>query len=129
MRKPLFWRDVNLAIGAGGLASTVAAARLPAAGEDTLQAVLIVAGSTGLLIGICDTIISVCEKCGGSMLSRRWARRLGVVLFVLGLVLTAGLGYLLWILSAQLMSPGRSFGGVIAAVVVIAAALKFVSTA
>lgn len=290
MRKPLFWRDVNLAIGAGGLASGVAAFRLPGVGE-ALQVVLIVAASTGLLIGICGTImcwlygrtqaalrrgdgvmarwrvdpaawpgflslekwmaapkdawpnaftlpkgaetkslevivgqegvligddvfrlprrstpqvtgaglraepgtpvcvelwlyfpptpnrfgtsparrlvlrfptsptaeaeaarivtyyhqgrpgeadlfhgrgdgsdaedlstcrscgwqthkfISVCEKCGGSMLSKRWARRFGGVLFVLGLGLTIGLGYLLWILAPQLLNPGRSFGG------------------
>jgi hypothetical protein len=291
MRKPLFWRDVNLAIGAGGLASMVAAFRLPGVGDGALQVVLVFAGSAGLLIGICGTVIcwaysrteaalrrgegvmgrwrvdaaawpgflslekwmaapkdawpnvftlpkgaetksldvivgqegvligddvfrlprrstpqvtgaglraepgtptcvelwlyfpptpnrfgtsparrlvlrfptsptaeaeaarivtyyhqgrpgeadffhgrgdgsdpedmstcrscgwqthkfiSVCEKCGGSMLSRRWARRFGGVLVVLGLVLTLGLGCLLWMLGPQLMNPGRSFGG------------------
>ena len=32
-------------------------------------------------------------------------------LFLLGLLLTAGFGYLLWILGPQLMHPGRSFDG------------------
>lgn len=54
---------------------------------------------------------SVCERCGGSMLSKRWARRLGGVLVVLGLALAIGLGYLLWIMGPMLLNPGVSFGG------------------
>ena len=291
MRKPLFWRDVNLAIGAGGLASAVAGFRLPAVGEGALQVVLLLAGSTGILVGVCGTIIcwsfsrteaalrrgegvmgrwrvdaaawpgflslekwmaaapgawpnaftlpkgaatkglevivgeegvligddvfrlprrstpqvtgarlraepdtpvcvelwlyfpptpnrfgvsparrlvlrfpssptaeaeaarivtyyqqgrpgeadlfhgrgdgsdaedlgtcrscgwqthkfvSVCEKCGGSILSKRWARRFGGVLVVLGLGLAGGLGYLLWLLGPPLLHPGRTFNG------------------
>jgi hypothetical protein len=54
---------------------------------------------------------SVCERCGGSMLSRRWARRYGGVLLVLGLALAGGLGFLLWHLGPQLLQPGRTFNG------------------
>ena len=55
--------------------------------------------------------ISACEKCGGSMLSKRWARRFGGVLVVLGLALTLGLGYLIWQLAPTLLKPGVSVGG------------------
>ena len=54
---------------------------------------------------------SVCERCGGSMLSKRWARRFGGVLVVLGLALAIGLGYLLWIMGPMLLNPGVSYGG------------------
>jgi hypothetical protein len=45
------------------------------------------------------------------MLSRRWARRFGGVLVVLGLALAIGLGYLLWIMGPMLLNPGVSYGG------------------
>ena len=57
MRKLVFWRDVNLAIGAGGLAAVVAAVQLPAVGEGALQVMLIIAGAIGLLIGVVGTIV------------------------------------------------------------------------
>ena len=55
--------------------------------------------------------VSVCERCGGSMLSRRWARRFGGFIFALCLPLALGMGYLIWRLAPQLLHPGVSFNG------------------
>jgi len=55
--------------------------------------------------------ISRCERCGGSLLSRRWARRFGVLLIVLGAALCGGIGFLLWQLAGPLLHPGQTAGG------------------
>lgn len=52
-----------------------------------------------------------CPKCGGGVLSKRWARRFGLVLVVLGSVLAAGMGLLLVKLSPMLADPGVIHGG------------------
>lgn len=54
--------------------------------------------------------ISVCERCGAPMQSRRWARRFGRVLLVLGLLLSAGMTVLLANLLPLLLHPGVQVG-------------------
>lgn len=53
--------------------------------------------------------VSSCPKCGAGMLSRRWARRFGGVLVLLGLPLALGVGWLLWWMLPMLMNPGVEF--------------------
>ncbi|MCE9657461.1 MAG: hypothetical protein K8R60_02805 [Burkholderiales bacterium] len=55
--------------------------------------------------------VSVCERCGGSLLSKRWARRFGSVLFVLGVLLSGGMAFLLLQIGPMLLHPGASYGG------------------
>jgi len=71
-------------------------------------------------------LISGCPQCHGNLLSRRWARRFGVAMGVLGLGLVVGMAVLLHALLPMLLHPGRSFGstrfdgGPLAAAMVIA---------
>jgi hypothetical protein len=56
--------------------------------------------------------VSRCERCGGAMLSRRWARRFGGVQFVLGVLLAGGIGVVLWAeLGLPLLNPRAASGG------------------
>lgn len=54
---------------------------------------------------------STCPQCGAGMLSKRWARRFGFVLVVLGSVLAIGMGILLAMMSPLLAQPGAEIGG------------------
>lgn len=54
---------------------------------------------------------STCPQCGAGLLSRRWSRRFGSVLTVLGLILTVGMTVLLVKLSPMLSHPGVDYGG------------------
>jgi hypothetical protein len=54
---------------------------------------------------------STCPQCGAGLLSRRWSRRFGTILIVLGLALTVGMIVLLAKLSPLLLHPGTSVGG------------------
>jgi len=54
---------------------------------------------------------STCPQCGAGLLSRRWSRRFGSILTLLGLVLTIGMAVLLVKLSPMLRHPGADFDG------------------
>lgn len=54
---------------------------------------------------------STCPKCGGGMLSKRWTRRFGVVLVMLGGVLFVGMSVILFKLSPMLARPGVEMDG------------------
>lgn len=54
---------------------------------------------------------SVCPRCGGPMMTRRWARRSGALLIALGAPLTAGMAYLFYTLGPLLAHPGRTLDG------------------
>lgn len=49
---------------------------------------------------------STCPECGGSLLSKRWTRRFGMVLIALGAAITLTMGVLLARLSPMLAHPG-----------------------
>lgn len=53
---------------------------------------------------------ATCPECGAGIVSRRWTRRYGWVLAVLGGLLTAGMAILLWKLSPMLANPGVTYG-------------------
>lgn len=57
-------------------------------------------------------LVSACPRCGASMQSRRWARRYGVVLIVLGAILGGGMGFLSWLLWPALVHPADHLGSV-----------------
>jgi hypothetical protein len=54
---------------------------------------------------------SACPKCGAGLLSRRWSRRTGVVLMILGGGLAAGMGWLTAWSARMLLNPGVDYGG------------------
>lgn len=54
---------------------------------------------------------STCPRCGASLQSKRWSRRFGALLVVLGGALTAGLGWLILVLGPILRHPGEDIGG------------------
>lgn len=54
---------------------------------------------------------STCPECGGSLLSRRWTRRFGMVLIALGAVITVAMGVVLVKLTPMLAHPGVDQGG------------------
>ena len=56
-------------------------------------------------------LMSYCPKCGATMQSRRWSRRAGVILIVLGLLIAGGMGALLAFLWPTLTHPGIEVGG------------------
>jgi hypothetical protein len=53
---------------------------------------------------------SHCPKCGSSLQSRRWSRRLGVVLMLAGAFITVVMYLLIANLSPMLLEPGRRIG-------------------
>ena len=55
-------------------------------------------------------LVARCERCGATMVSRRWSRRYGAILIVLGLVLSVGMAILLDMLWSTLMHPGVQVG-------------------
>lgn len=54
---------------------------------------------------------SQCERCGASLLSRRWSRRFGLVLTLCGLFITGLMSTVLYLALPLLMRPGVSVGG------------------
>jgi hypothetical protein len=56
-------------------------------------------------------LVASCERCGATMVSRRWARRYGTILVVIGLFLSAGMVILLQALLPNLLHPGVPVGG------------------
>lgn len=56
-------------------------------------------------------LMSYCPKCGATMQSRRWSRRAGVILIVLGLLIAGGMAVLLAWLWPTLAHPGMEVGG------------------
>jgi hypothetical protein len=56
-------------------------------------------------------LVASCERCGATMQSRRWARRYGAVLTVLGLLLSTGMLILFQALLPNLRHPGMPVGG------------------
>ena len=56
-------------------------------------------------------LVESCPRCGATMQSRRWSRRYGVLLVVLGSLLSAGMGILLWMLLPTLLHAGMDVGG------------------
>ena len=57
-------------------------------------------------------LVTACPRCGASMQSKRWARRLGGVLVVLGALLAGGVGFLTWLLWPALTSAAGGTGSV-----------------
>jgi hypothetical protein len=53
-------------------------------------------------------LMSHCPQCGRSMQSKRWSRRYGVILVVLGLVISVVIGFVLLALLPRLLEPGGS---------------------
>lgn len=81
---------------------------------------------------------STCPRCGGGMLSKRWARRFGTLLLVLGGGISAVMAVVLLKLSPMLLNPGVDTGGMrfggspaqaLAIWAVLAAVLVFGATA
>jgi hypothetical protein len=56
-------------------------------------------------------LVASCERCGATMQSRRWARRYGAVLLVIGLLLSAGMAILLQAMLPTLLHPGVQMSG------------------
>lgn len=56
-------------------------------------------------------LVEECPACGASMVSRRWARRYGAVLVVLGAFLALGMTWLLLWMLPTLSHPGEYVGG------------------
>jgi len=54
---------------------------------------------------------SHCPQCGGSLQSRRWSRRFGIVLTLCGALITGIMGVVGGNLVPMLLHPGRDFGG------------------
>lgn len=54
---------------------------------------------------------SQCERCGASLLSRRWSRRFGLILTLCGLFITGLMSAVLYFTLPLLMRPGVSVGG------------------
>ena len=54
--------------------------------------------------------VSTCERCGAGMLSKRWSRRFGVVLMLLGLPLALGMAWVLAWMWPTLTHPGIQIG-------------------
>jgi hypothetical protein len=55
--------------------------------------------------------VSGCERCGATMVSKRWARRYGVILILCGLFISVMMSFVLsWTLPA-LLHPGEEAGG------------------
>ncbi len=55
--------------------------------------------------------LSVCPQCGGSLLSKRWAGRFGIVIGIGGLLITGTMLAVLYSMAPLLLHPGRSIGG------------------
>lgn len=58
-----------------------------------------------------NKLMSHCPQCGRSMQSKRWSRRYGVILLVLGLFITAIMSFILLLIGPQLLHSGMSHGG------------------
>jgi len=56
-------------------------------------------------------LMSHCPKCGAGLQSRRWARRFGKVLFVLGLFITGVMGTILYYQVPFMLQPGVTING------------------
>ena len=56
-------------------------------------------------------LVAGCERCGATMQSRRWARRYGAILVVLGLLLSIGMYILLRVMLPTLLHPGVPISG------------------
>ena len=56
-------------------------------------------------------LVAACERCGATMQSRRWARRYGMVLVVIGMGLSVGMSILLEGMLPTLLHPGVEIGG------------------
>jgi hypothetical protein len=56
-------------------------------------------------------LVANCERCGATMVSKRWARRYGVILVVIGLFLSIGMAILLANMLPTLLHPGVEVGG------------------
>ena len=54
---------------------------------------------------------STCPRCGGGMMTRRWARRLGWPLVACGLFITAVIGAVIFYTAPLLLHPGRTIDG------------------
>ena len=57
-------------------------------------------------------LVSACPRCGATMQSKRWSRRLGGVLMVLGALLAGGVGFLTWFLWPTLTTAAGGTGSV-----------------
>jgi hypothetical protein len=55
--------------------------------------------------------VSHCPRCGHGVQSRRWSRRFGAALAVCGLLISAGMGAVLFTMTPLLLRPGVSVGG------------------
>ena len=56
-------------------------------------------------------LVSACPRCGATMQSRRWARRMGGVLAFLGAILAVGMGFVTWLLWPVLARAGSAYQG------------------
>jgi len=54
---------------------------------------------------------SRCPKCGGSMATRRWARRFGRILVLCGLFISGVMGAVVYYTAPLLLHPGSTIGG------------------
>ncbi len=56
-------------------------------------------------------LMSHCPQCGRSMQSKRWSRRYGVNLLIIGALITGVIGFVLLLTLPMLLHPGTSHGG------------------
>lgn len=57
-------------------------------------------------------LLSHCPQCGRSLQSKRWSRRYGAILSVLGLIISSVIGFVLLLLLPKLLHAGAASGGV-----------------
>ena len=56
-------------------------------------------------------LMSHCPQCGRSMQSKRWSRRYGILLTIVGTLITGAIGFILFLTLPMLLHPGTSHGG------------------
>ena len=56
-------------------------------------------------------LVSHCPQCGRSLQSKRWSRRYGAILSLLGLIISSVIGFVLLLLLPKLLYAGASSGG------------------
>ncbi|TYT24895.1 hypothetical protein FZO89_00595 [Luteimonas viscosa] len=100
---PGAWRDARRAIGRYSLGRPGKASLVHGPGDGSDPEDL---SRCGRCRYCTHRYASTCPECGGGMISRRWIRRLGAVLVVLGAVLAVGMTVLLARLAPMLANPG-----------------------